>query len=223
MEREYQYVWNKTYRIDHWVRVLAIAALSLTGFYIHWPFLPSGEWGGVGVMAWMRFVHFVSAYVFILGLVVRVYLALNSTFDADWQDFSLLQNIKNIPDVLLYYLFLKDSHKKYRRYNPMQALTYLFWACLILFMTATGFALYHGKVFGLFSAPSAFGWVNLLLGGESYTRIWHFIGMWIFLVTASIHVYMAAMYAWIHRDHTFRSMFSGYKLKAPEGRGGGGT
>jgi Ni/Fe-hydrogenase 1 B-type cytochrome subunit len=219
MKPEYEYIWNRTYRIDHWTRFLALAVLTLTGFFIHWPFLPAGEPGGVGVMAWMRFAHFVAAYVLILGLAVRVYLSLNSTFDSDWRDFSLLENIRNIPDVLLYYLFLKDTHKKYRRYNPLQALTYLFWIFLILFMTFTGFALYHGNVFGLFWAPDYFGWVNRLMGGESYTRIWHFLGMWIFIVTTAIHVYMAAMYTWVHRDHTFRSMFSGYKLKISESHG----
>jgi Ni/Fe-hydrogenase 1 B-type cytochrome subunit len=220
MKHEYDYVWSATYRLDHWIRFLSVAVLTLTGFYIHWPFLPAGEPGGVGLMAWMRFFHFVSAYVLILGLLVRLYLAFNSRFDADWRDFSLIQNIKNIPDVLLYYLFLKDTHKPYRRYNPMQALTYLFWIFLILFMALTGFGLYRGSVFGILPAPDYFGWVNRLLGGESYTRVWHFLGMWVFLVTVGIHVYMAALYTWVHRDHTLRSMFSGYKLKTHAGREG---
>lgn len=220
MAREYVYEWNLTYRIDHWVRVLALTVLVFTGFYIRWPFLAGGDPGGFATMAWMRFFHFGSAYVFIVGLVVRVYLAFYSTFDADWRDFGLLKNIRNIPDVLLYYLFLKDTHKKYRRYNPLQALTYLFWVILILFMAATGFALYHGRVFGLLPSQDAFAWVNLLFGGEPYTRTWHYLGMWIFLVTAAIHIYMATIYTWIHRDHTVRSMITGYKYKIGESEGG---
>ena len=220
MAREYIYSWNRTYRIDHWVRVLALAVLTLTGFYIHWPFLPAGEPGGMGLMAWMRFAHFGSAYILVLGLVVRVYLAFNSNFDADWREFGIIKNLRNVIDVLFYYLFIKDTHKEYRRYNPMQAFTYLFWVFLILFMTATGFALYHGEVFGLFPAQTGFGWVNRLLGGESYTRIWHFLGMWVFIITTAIHVYMAIMSPWVHRDHAFRSMISGYKLKVGHERGG---
>ena len=222
MEREYHYEWNLTYRIDHWVRVLALIVLTFTGFYIHWPFLPGGEPGGFAVMAWMRFAHFTAAYIFILGLVVRLYLAFNSTFDADWRDFGIIRNLKNIPDILLYYLFLKKTHKEYRRYNPLQAFTYLFWIFLILFLTLTGFALYRGKVFGIIPAPDSFLWVRDLLGGESYTRIWHFLAMWVFLITTAIHVYMAAMTTWIRRDHTFRSIFSGYKLKIQGSRGGAG-
>ena len=222
MEREYEYSWNLTYRIDHWVRVLALTILTFTGFYIHWPFLPGGEPGGFAVMAWMRFAHFTAAYIFILGLVVRLYLAFNSTFDADWRDFGIIRNLKNIPDILLYYLFLKKTHKEYRRYNPLQAFTYLFWIFLILFLTLTGFALYRGKVFGIIPAQDSFLWVRDLLGGESYTRIWHFLAMWVFLITTAIHVYMAAMTTWIRRDHTFRSIFSGYKLKIQGSRGGAG-
>ena len=213
MEREYRYEWSLTYRIDHWVIALAVAVLTLTGFYIHWPFLKGGAPGGVGLMAWMRFSHFVAAYALILGLVVRVYLAFTSVFAADWRDFGIWHNLRDVPDMLAYYLFLKGSHKEYRRYNPLQALTYLFWVLLILFLTFTGFALYRGRVFGLVAAPESFRWVNTLLGGESYTRIWHYLAMWVFLITVAIHVYMAAITAWSNRDHTFRSIFTGYKIK----------
>ncbi len=222
MKREYRYEWSLTYRIDHWVRVIALTVLIFTGFYIYWPFLPGGAEGGFAVMAWMRFSHFVAVYIFILGLVVRIYLAFMSTFDADWRDFGMIRNLKNVPDMLLYYLFLRDTHKEYRRYNPLQAFTYLFWVFLIIFMTLTGFALYRGKVFGVLEAPDSFQWVNVLLGGESYTRIWHFLAMWAFIITTAIHVYMAAVTSWVQRDHTFRSIFSGYKLKVEESHKGSG-
>lgn len=217
MAGQYQYEWNLTYRLDHWVRVLALVVLILTGFYVHWPFLPGALEGGWPVMAWMRFSHFTAAYVLILGLIVRVYLAFNSTFDADWRDFGIGRNIRNVPDIVGYYLFLKDSHQEYRRYNPLQALTYLFWIFLIVFLALTGFALYRGKVFGFIPAADAFQWINVLLGGEPYTRIWHFLAMWLFIITTVIHVYMAAMTGWVRRDHTFRSIVSGYKLKPQAG------
>lgn len=213
MEREYIYAWSRTDRIVHWTITLAVAVSTLTGFYIHWPFIEGGAPGGVEVMAWMRFAHFIGAYALILGLIVRVYLAFASRFDADWRDFSLWRNLRSVPDILGYYFFLKRSHREYRRYNPLQALTYFFWLLLILFLSLTGFALYHGKIFGVLSAPDSFRWVNDLLGGESYTRIWHYLAMWVFLITVAIHVYMAAMTSWTNRDHTFRSIFTGYKLK----------
>jgi Ni/Fe-hydrogenase 1 B-type cytochrome subunit len=203
--------WSRGYLLDHWIRVAAIAVLIFTGFYIRWPFIAGGPESFI--MAWMRFFHFVAAYALILGLVVRVYMAFRSTFDSDWKDFSIAENIKNIPDILSYYLFVKKSHKDYRKYNPLQALAYLFVAVLIVFEALTGLALYHGKAFGFIPAPDAFRWVSSMLGGESYTRIWHILVMWFFIIFVVIHVYMSAMISAVNKDKTFTSIFTGFKLK----------
>jgi len=211
MKNENVREWSLGYLLDHWIRVAAIVVLTFTGFYIHWPFITGGPESFI--MAWMRFFHFVAAYALVLGLVVRVYMAFRSTFDSDWKDFSVTENIKNIPDILSYYLFIKKSHKDYRKYNPMQALAYLFVAVLIIFETLTGFAIYHGRAFGFIPAPEAFRWVSSMLGGESYTRIWHILVMWFFLIFVVIHVYMSLMISMVNKDKTFTSIFTGFKLK----------
>ena len=203
--------WSLGYILEHWTRVISIAVLTFTGFYIHWPFIAGGPESFI--MAWMRFFHFVAAYALILGLVVRIYMAFRSTFDADWRDFSVSENLKNIPDILGYYLFLKGTHKEYRKYNPLQAFAYLFIAVLIVFTALTGAAIYHGNLFGFIPCPDSFRWVNRMLGGESITRILHILSMWIFIVFAMIHMYMAFMIGWINKDRTFTSIFTGYKLK----------
>jgi Ni/Fe-hydrogenase 1 B-type cytochrome subunit len=203
--------WSAGYIIEHWVRVISIVVLTFTGLYIHWPFIAGGPESFI--MAWMRFFHFIAAYALILGLVVRVYMAFRSTFDSDWRDFSITENIKNIPDILGYYLFIKGSHKDYRKYNPLQALAYLFVALVIIFTALTGGAIYHGRVFLVLTAPDSFRWVSNLLGGESYTRIWHILAMWFFIIFMLIHVYMSIMISMINKDKTFSSIFTGYKLK----------
>ncbi|MGE5193845.1 MAG: Ni/Fe-hydrogenase, b-type cytochrome subunit [Deltaproteobacteria bacterium] len=220
MPERYEYRWNLAYRVDHWARFAALAVLTLTGFYIHWPFSLTGPSAPVPyephawpVMAWMRFWHFVAGYVLVTGLVVRIYLAFNSRFDADWRDFGLWRNIRGVPGIVKYYLFLKPNHPPYRRYNPLQALTYLFWVLLIAVQALTGFALYEGTVFGIWPAPDTFLWVRHSLGGESEVRLVHHLGMWVFLITVGVHVYMAAMTAWTQRDHSFRAMFTGHALK----------
>ena len=211
MKNEQIREWSFGYILDHWVRVLSIVVLIFTGIYIHWPFIAGGPESFL--MAWMRFFHFVAAYALILGLVVRVYMAFRSTFDSDWKDFGLIKNIKNVPDILGYYLFIKGSHKDYRKYNPLQALAYLFVALVIIFTALTGAAIYHGKLFGVIPAPASFRWVSSLLGGESYTRIWHILAMWFFIIFMMIHVYMSIMINMINKDGTFWSIFTGYKLK----------
>jgi len=218
-ESKYEYRWNWSYRIDHWVRVAAIAVLTVTGLYIHrpptrFPGYETGQWPEL--MSWMHFAHFVAGYVFALGLVTRVYRAFNSQFDADWRDFVSWRTIRDVPECALYFLFLRKTHKRYRRYDPLQALSYLFMAVVAVVQMLTGFALYHehGSVFGL--SADSFRWVRRLLGGDTNTRLVHYLGMWVFLVFAMVHVYMAAMVALTHRDNSFRSIFTGYKLKSPE-------
>ncbi len=204
--------WNLAYILEHWIRVLAVAVLVFTGFYIYRPFLAGGPESFI--MAWMRFFHFVAAYALILGLVVRVYMAFRSTFDRDWRDFGIIRNIKNVPDILGYYLFIKGAHKDYRKYNPLQALAYLGVGLVILVTIFTGGALYHGNLFGFIKAPDHFQWVNSILGGEAVTRIIHFLATWFFIIFVLIHVYMSLMINAVHKDKTFLSIFTGYKVKS---------
>jgi Ni/Fe-hydrogenase 1 B-type cytochrome subunit len=211
MKEELVKDWSLGYILDHWIRVVAIAVLVFTGIYIHTPFIAGGP--DSTIMASIRFFHFVSAYALVLGLVVRVYMAFKSTFDADWKDFSITENLKNVPDVLGYYLFIKGSHKDYRKYNPLQSLAYLFTGLVIIFTAFTGFAVYHGKAFGFIACPDSFRWVSNLLGGESYTRIWHILAMWYFIVFLLIHVYLAISITLVNKDRTLTSIFTGYKLK----------
>ncbi len=210
MANELTKEWSLGYILDHWIRVVAIAVLVFTGFYIHTPFIAGGP--DSTIMASMRFFHFVAAYALILGLVVRVYMAFKSTFDADWKDFSVTENLKNVPDILSYYLFIKGSHKDYRKYNPLQALAYLVTGLVIIFTAFTGAAVYHGRLFLVFPMDS-FRWVSRLLGGESYTRLWHILAMWYFIVFVLIHMYLAISISVINKDRTFTSIFTGYKLK----------
>jgi len=211
MKEELTREWSIGYIIEHWTRVVSIVVLIVTGLYIYWPFIAGGPESFI--MAWMRFFHFIAAYALILGLIVRIYMAFRSTFDSDWRDFSVVENLKNVPDILGYYLFIKGSHKDYRRYNPLQALFYLATGLIIIIAGLTGGALYHGKAFGLIPCPDSFRWVSAVLGGESYTRIWHILAMWYFIIFMLVHVYMALMITWVQKDKTIFSMFTGYKLK----------
>jgi Ni/Fe-hydrogenase 1 B-type cytochrome subunit len=202
--------WNWAYIADHWVRVAAMFTLIFTGIYIHTPFIAGGP--DSNIMANMRFFHFFAAYAFLIGLVIRVYIAFFSKFDADWRDFGIMRNLVNVEDILLWYVFLKREHKKYRKYNPLQAYAYLGVAFLMVLAAVTGFAIYHGNILLVIDSQAAFGWVNHLLGGESYTRIAHILIMWCFIVFMVIHVYLSWMNSAVKKDNSFTSIFTGYKL-----------
>jgi Ni/Fe-hydrogenase 1 B-type cytochrome subunit len=200
------YHWTVAARIEHWVRAISIFLLIFTGFYIHSPFI-AGKEGFL--MATMRLIHFICAYILVLGVFVRIYFSFRKDLIGDWKEFNPVKNFKNLPDILGYYLFLKKDHKEYERYNPLQSMVYYTLAILILLQGITGFAIYGG-------APllhRAFNWVNILLGGETYTRVVHYIITWVFVIFIPIHVYMGILQTIEKRDSTFFSIFTGYKSK----------
>jgi len=200
------YEWNLVYRINHWIRAISIFTLIFTGYYIYWPFLSPEE--DSQLMNLMRFFHFISMYIIILSFIAQLY------FDRDiWEYMPTWNKIKTIPDMLAYYLFLKDTHEEYGKFNPLQALTYFFWGLLLIIETLTGFAIYSGNIFGIWDSRTAFGWVNNILGGMPITRLVHFAIMWIFIITVPVHVYMVILKNLTDRDSTFWSIFTGYKLK----------
>jgi Ni/Fe-hydrogenase 1 B-type cytochrome subunit len=66
------YVWEVPVRVTHWLIVLSITVLSVTGWYIHAPFLvPSSPVEASSQMASVRFWHEIFAIVFSLSVAVR--------------------------------------------------------------------------------------------------------------------------------------------------------
>lgn len=196
------YQWTAAVRIEHWWHAAAMIVLIFTGLYIHWPFME----GGGETMAWMRFSHFVAMYVLIFGLIVRTYLAFNSKTAADWKELMPLpSNLAGIPDMLAYYLFMKDTHKKYDRYNPLQGLVYFLMGVVLLVMAATGFALHTGWLSG------SFIWVNTVLGGDEVTRVVHYLGMWVLICMSVVHIYFVFREDLTEKKRTLLSMVDGYK------------
>ena len=138
MAKQRFYHWSAAFRIQHWLHLAAILTLVFTGFYIHSAFYPgTGE-----SMAWNMWFHFVGAYVLVFAFILRVYLMFNSYEGADWKEIlPLWRNVKHIPDITAYYLFMKDTHRHYHRYNPLQALAYTAMGLCVIVMACTGFAL----------------------------------------------------------------------------------
>ena len=156
MAKQRVYHWTAAIRMHHFVNLVAMVVLVFTGFYIHSPFMAGGE----ETMAWMRWSHLIAAYLLLFGLVARIYLMFNSREAADWKELLPLPgNLANLPDIAMYYLFIKNTHKHYERYNPLQALAYVFMGVMIFVMAMTGFALHTGWL------HNSFAWVNALLGG----------------------------------------------------------
>ena len=83
------YVWELPVRITHWVNVLSILVLSLTGYYISNPFFgTTGIAANEYLMGTIRFIHFAVAFVFAVSVLFRIYWAFVGNRYARWTQFA---------------------------------------------------------------------------------------------------------------------------------------
>ena len=72
------YVWQYPLRLVHWGIVISIGVLSVTGYYIHDPYI-IGQTQHPFLMGWFRFIHEVFGMIFLALFLLRVYLFLAAT------------------------------------------------------------------------------------------------------------------------------------------------
>ena len=214
--RDSIYVFELPVRIWHVTHALSIVVLCVTGYLIANPMAsPAGEASENFVMGNLRLIHFIAAYVFAIGFVVRIYWALvGNKYSRDifylpiwrgawWREFF---------QELSFYLFLRDRAPLTVSHNALaQTAMFLFNFLLVVFMIGTGFALYSENL-GLDSwADRWFGWIVPLLGGSQNLRMWHDFGMWLFVVFMLIHIYMAVRARYMGRQTSLRSIVTGWR------------
>ncbi len=171
--------------VTHWVHLVAVGVLIWTGFFISLPFYS-------GSMANNRTFHLIFAWVLLSTATVRLYWAFVG-FSAppgsqqeipDYKFFApQAENRGKLLPTLQYYLFLRRTHPKTAKYNPLQKGTYIFWGSLIVAQTITGFELWT-------PTASFFSPLTYALGGPDNVRIIHYLIMWLFIVTVALHIYL---------------------------------
>jgi Ni/Fe-hydrogenase 1 B-type cytochrome subunit len=210
------YVYEAPVRLWHWVTVLAMLALSATGYLIGKP-LPAvgGEASDHYVMGYVRLIHFISGYVFTIAFLGRIYwhivgnkwarqLFTPPVFSGNFWG-GLVHQLK-------FYLFLTREPRQYVAHNPMANLAmFLMFALVGVFMIFTGFALYSEGL-GIDSwAGRMFGWVIPLIGQSQDVHTFHRLGMWVMVMFAIFHIYMAFREDILSKKGIVSSMVNGYR------------
>jgi Ni/Fe-hydrogenase 1 B-type cytochrome subunit len=211
------YVFEAPVRLWHWTHTLSIVVLCATGYFIAYP-LPSlgGEASEHFVMGNMRLIHFIAAYVFAIGFAVRIYWAfVGNKYSRElfilpiwrgswWRDF--FHEVR-------FYLFLTRTPPRTIGHNPLaQTAMWFFNFILTLLLIFTGFALY-GEGLGAGSwADRWFGWVIPMMGDSLTVKMWHFTGMWLIIVFAIIHIYMAVRADIMGRESSISTIFGGWRF-----------
>jgi Ni/Fe-hydrogenase 1 B-type cytochrome subunit len=213
------YIWELPVRFTHWLNVLTIFILICTGIIIgNPPAIMSGSeashsyWFGT-----VRFIHFMTAYIFAANLVFRLYWAFVGNKYANWRAFFPFsrKNFKKIKHVFKVDVFLRNDKTEDLTniavgHNPVAALSYLALFFLCFVQIATGFALYASTA--SWFLPKMFGWVNGLFGGEFMVRSIHHIVTWVLVMFTLIHIYLVIYHDWLEGRGEASSMFGGYKF-----------
>ncbi|MBK8111142.1 MAG: Ni/Fe-hydrogenase, b-type cytochrome subunit [Saprospiraceae bacterium] len=213
------YVWELPVRIYHWINVLVLLVLIVTGFYIGNPLaLMSGkEASEVYTMGWFRFLHFAAAYIFFFNFVFRIYWGFAGNKYANWKQFIPTTKTfwKELKTVLKMDILLMKGNKEEREHltighNALAGLTYFGTFLAFLLQCLTGFGLYASMASWWF--PKLFAWVPFVLGGDILTRQIHHWTMWFFILFAVIHVYLVFYHDYVEGRGEISSMGGGWKF-----------
>lgn len=209
------YVWEFPVRLYHWVNAACVIALIITGYIIGNPTTISYSdeayqqyWFGT-----VRFVHFVSAFVFFFNFLVRIYWGFVGNRYAKWDNFIpyTRRALREMVEVLRVDI-LQTSRDGLISigHNPLAGLIYFVSFLVFLFQAFTGFALYSSMSSAWL--PGLFAWAVPLMGGDFAVRQWHHMLMWFFVVFALIHVYLVFYHDYVEGRGTTSSMVGGWKF-----------
>lgn len=209
------YVWQLPVRLYHWVNALAVVLLAVTGYLIGKPpALTSsaeasfGYWFGT-----IRFVHFVSAFVFFFNFLFRIYWGFVGNKFADWKNFIpyTKHHWQEIIQVLKIDILQVSKIKlKSIGHNSLAGFTYFLTFLAFLFQSMTGFGMYSAMSDSFL--PNLFSWIVPLMGGDFAVRQWHHVMMWFFVIFAIVHVYLVFYHDYVEGRGTISSMAGGWKF-----------
>lgn len=194
------YLYTRYERFWHWLQAALIACLLVTGFEVHGTFALLGYKRAVTVHAWLG-VAWLIAFAFFVFWVATT---------GEWKQY--VPTTKKMFEVMRFYaygIFMGWPHPCPKtpdaKHNPLQRLTYLALAAILLpFMMATGLLYYVYN-----------DWAALGLGFLSLSAVAlaHLIGAFAILVFLVVHVYMTTT------GHTplahVRAMITGWEEEQP--------
>ncbi|NDP42384.1 MAG: Ni/Fe-hydrogenase, b-type cytochrome subunit [Aromatoleum sp.] len=189
------YVYEAPVRLWHWVTMLCIIALGVTGYFIGSP-PPAigGEAYDHFLFGWIRMVHESAGVILVVAFLVRIYWAVMGNHHARSIFYVPLWSgewWKALKDQGLYSLFLKRESQLWVGHDPIaQASMFFMFTLGALFLCVTGLALFAEQWGWGTYWMMWFGWVFVLFGDPQMVRTLHHLAMWYMVLFAFIHIYM---------------------------------
>ncbi len=209
------YVWEMPVRVYHWINAFALVALCVTGYMIGAPtrMFYAGEAYEQYWFGWVRFIHFLSAFVYVFNFLARLYWGFVGNKYASWAAFFPLKRWQRqeIVDIIKADVFEVKTHGPISTgHNALAGFIYFGTFLVFVFQTITGFALYSSMSTSFL--PRMFTWIVPLMGGEFSVRFWHHLFLWFFVVFIIIHIYLAFYHDYIEGRGTVSSIIGGWKF-----------
>lgn len=210
-ERERVYAWEFPVRFTHWINVLSVIILSVTGFYIGTPFIHAVS-SEQYIMGWMRFIHFIAAYTFLMSMIIRLYWSLVGNKYASWRVWFPFGGGRwaDLMDAVKFYLFVSKKPPYAVGHTALAGLTYLFVFALFIFQLISGFALYSVNHSGIIYSILG-GWLTSVMYLQTI-RLLHHLAMYVILAFSIAHVYIGWYLDLKERNGLMGSIFGGYKF-----------
>ena len=207
-----RYLWELPVRWCHWVNMLCIVILTVTGFFIAAPFSMAHSASDFN-MGWMRFIHFTTAYLFTLSVVSRVIWSFIGNRYAGWREFFPMAS----PDgrqkmyrMLRYYLLFDRQVPETIGHNPLATTAYFLLFLIYILMILTGFAMYAEYAPGGIMHKSL-GFMYYWFSFQGMRLVHHFC-TWLIFGFVINHIYSAWLMDIKERGGEISSMFSGFKF-----------
>jgi Ni/Fe-hydrogenase 1 B-type cytochrome subunit len=206
------YAWEFPVRFTHWINALCLLAFCITGYYIGNPFMHAVSTQQY-IMGWMRFIHFVAGYAFLMMLIIRIYWMFAGNKYASWRVFIPLTNRQKEDcwEGLKFYLFLTKKPPYAVGHSAVASVTYLFVFLLFLFELISGFALYSQSHLKSAMLTLLGGWLLSVMHVQTI-RLWHHLVMYFLIAFTLIHVYIGWYLDSVERNGVMGSIFGGYKF-----------
>jgi Ni/Fe-hydrogenase b-type cytochrome subunit len=196
-------------KLMHWVHLICMLALAITGIYIRFPFFDGGR-------TTMRWIHYIAMTIVGLNFFWRLWYAFLSK-RRDYKKFVVdKRDLQSAMGVLAYYGYFSDNKPHVAEYNVMQKMSYLLFMVLMMAQGFTGLSLLTQPfLFGLSPREVLIGWwLGPLVGGVAvagaWMRILHYAINWLVIIMTTVHFYLA-----VNEDLPIGLDFFGFK-KYPE-------
>ena len=212
------YVWELPVRLVHWTIVLMLIVLSITGYYIHDPFLGGGGTTGAPgfTMGWIRFIHESAGFIFTAAVLVRVYWAFAGNRFARWRGLLPItrEQRRDMVAMMNFYALRRRHPPPANGHNPLAALAYMGVYGLFALSILSGLGLF-AWVSRIPAWQTLFGWTYSLLPIQQL-RLVHFLLMFVFGAFTVHHVYSAILVDLDERNGELSSIVTGYKTDVLE-------